>query len=297
MPFSPMMLPEPGGASQPPWIPPTGVGNQPGLSILRGVWIRGLSDVPIYGLIVSVIQVARSSVAIRERDEQHARLQAAFVQTRLHALQRQLQPHFLFNTLNSISALIHIQPTMADQMLGDLSELLRSALEQEQQPETPLSQEIELLDHYLGIQSVRFGGQLRTVRNFAPETLELLVPTFIFQPLVENAIIHGIGVRTEGGTIWVESQLVGERLLLRVIDDGKGAPSHHKSGIIEGIGLQNTRSRMETLYGSTASLRVGNRQSGGFLVELELPARKSGTPANSTRNLTKDSSTHESATR
>ena len=195
-------------------------------------------------------------------------------QARLEALRYQLNPHFLFNTLNAISTLVSEgDASGANAMLARLSRLLRSTLEENTLEEIPLRREIAIAEEYLAIEKARLGARLNLKLSIAPDTLDVLVPTFFLQPLVENAIRHGIGPRPEGGTLAIETHLSGGRFHLYVSDDGVGA--HAANGQQErargGIGLANTIERLRVLYGEDHGLIVKWPAEGGCRIEVQFP--------------------------
>lgn len=219
--------------------------------------------------LVHAIEYARQ---LRERDLHAARLTSQLATTRLDLLASRLQPHFLFNTLQGISTLLHRDPAAADAMLGRLGDLLRMALDGERRHEVPLREELELLDAYLGIVQARFGDRLTIHRAIADEALAVAVPRLVLQPLVENALEHGIARRPGAGTVEIAAARDGDRLLLRVSDDGPGlAPGGFPR---DGIGLSTTRERLATLYGAAHELSLGAAAGGGFEVRLRLPWRR-----------------------
>jgi LytS/YehU family sensor histidine kinase len=181
----------------------------------------------------------------------------------------QLQPHFLFNTLHSISALMHRDVEAADRMLTRLSDLLRLTLESASTPEVPLSRELDFLDAYLEIQQTRFEERLEVVRDIDPLALDALVPNLLLQPLVENAIRHGVANRTTGGRVEISARRENGRLTLSVRDDGPGLSPN--AG--QGVGLSNTRARLEHLYGEAQSLALANDPAGGVRVTVVAPYR------------------------
>jgi len=188
----------------------------------------------------------------------------------------QLHPHFLFNTLHAISTLVYKDPKGADEMIANLSELLRATLDTSDQQEIPLRKELDLLERYLEIQQVRFGDRLRIRKEVDPQTLDASVPTLILQPLVENSIKHGIEPRPGPGEIVIGAHRRGTALQLSVRDNGNGVEEHPaKDG--SGIGLSNTRARLEQLYGKEAKLTLSRPSNGGCSVELELPFRNADT--------------------
>lgn len=184
----------------------------------------------------------------------------------------QINPHFLFNTLNSIAALVYTNPRAADEMLGDLSELLRRSLDSMEEQEIPLAQELEFVGAYLGIEQKRFGERLRVEQTVPDELMKALVPALILQPLVENAIRHGVEPRRGPGLIAIEAKRENNRLHLIVRDDGRGLPepSSDNSGR-RGIGLANIQARLQGLYGQDQSFSFGTAEPQGCRVEIRLP--------------------------
>jgi hypothetical protein len=199
-------------------------------------------------------------------------LQTRLVEAQLQALKSQIQPHFLFNTLNAISTLVHHDPIRADRMISCLGDLLRTTLAHRQQQEVTVREEIELLAPYLEIEQTRFGDRITFEIHSDPDTFEARVPHLILQPLIENAIRHGIAPQRGPGWIAVTTGRSGDSLIVQVRDNGLGLngsdPLHG-----EGIGLANIRSRLEQLYGDRSALLIRERGSGGTLVELRIPFR------------------------
>src|SRR5579859_730964 len=185
----------------------------------------------------------------------------------------QLNPHFLFNTLNSIASLVYEEPQAADEMIGSLSELLRLALDDSTGQEITLREELNFLDKYLLIEQARFGERLRIEKEIEPEALDATAPILILQPLVENAVKHGIEAQLAPGVIRVVAKKSGAQLLLQVADNGRGAESAADGKLKEGVGLSNTRSRLKELYGENASLIIRAVETGGFLAEIQIPWR------------------------
>ena len=208
-------------------------------------------------------------------------LEGQLVQAQLRALKMQLQPHFLFNTLNAIMVLVRQQKGHeAEEMLGRLSDLLRGVLDDLEAQEIPLWRELEYLQLYLAIEQVRFQDRLRVETAAAPEVLDAAVPNMVLQPIVENAIRHGIGRSSSAGRIQISACAEEGALAIRVEDDGPGlAPA--EPGQARGIGLANTRERLAQLYGSAARLTVENGEHGGVVATLVLPCRviPAGPPA------------------
>jgi two-component system, LytTR family, sensor kinase len=224
--------------------------------------------------IVAFIEARRRG---REAALEQARLRAEVAEQRLVALTGQLQPHFLFNTLQNISALIHRDAEAADEMLAKLSELLRDLLRHRDHVLVPLADEIRHTGTYLDIARVRFAERLAVVIDVPPDVHEALVPLFILQPLVENALAHGIGGRLDGGCISVRARRVGDRLHLEVTDDGAGFAEGRPGR--EGIGLANTRERLRASFGDDQHLSLVRVEAGGTSARIELPYRTAPTRA------------------
>lgn len=212
----------------------------------------------------------------QERERRAVELEARLAQAKLQALRMQINPHFLFNTLNAISALVHTNPHVADDMITDLSELFRVSLESSDDQEIPLSRELESLQRYLAIERRRFGSRLQVEQNIAPEILNALVPTFILQPLVENAIRHGIEPQASAGKVAIRGRRDGDQIKLSISDNGKKPGDSASAGNKlnrQGIGLANTQARLQQLYGNGQSLSIGQGELGGWTVEIQLPFR------------------------
>ncbi|MEW6130096.1 MAG: histidine kinase [Acidobacteriota bacterium] len=203
-----------------------------------------------------------------------SQLEIQLSQAQLQALRMQLNPHFLFNTLHAISSLMRRNVEEADRMIAHLSDLLRLSLEHTGQQEVPLNQELEFLKRYLEIEQTRFQERLRVCMEIAPETLDALVPNLILQPLVENAIRHGIAPRAAPGTVEVFARRQGETLEIQVQDNGCGLQHNDSSGLTEGVGLANTRARLIQLYGAAQHFELKNRTEGGVTVKLIIPFRQ-----------------------
>jgi len=200
-----------------------------------------------------------------------SQLETRLVEAQLQSLQRQLQPHFLFNTLNTISALMHRDVEAADAMIARLSDLLRISLQTVGVQEVSLKEELDFLSKYLEIEQTRFRDRLTVKFDVPPDTFDALVPNLVLQPLVENAIKHGIGPRPAPGTIRIRARRVGTMLELAVQDNGVGLSAARLSDFNRGIGLSNTRSRLEHLYGSLHRFEFRQPAEGGLLVLIAIP--------------------------
>jgi signal transduction histidine kinase len=206
----------------------------------------------------------------RNRELTASRLETSLSEARLQALRAQLNPHFLFNTLNAISALaLKGEPVVVAEMLGRLSDLLRATLDHGRDAEIPLARELEFLDSYLAIQRLRFGDRFTVTQRIPPDTLQTLVPTLILQPIIENAVVHGVGAQLGGGSIEICATRNNGVLRLEVRDSGPGFRSARPD---EGIGLGNTRSRLEQLYGTGYAFECGSPPEGGAVVRITIPA-------------------------
>lgn len=229
-------------------------------------------DVLIYLGMTAVLIFSAHLERARERDLRAAQLESSLAQAELKNLRLKLQPHFLFNALNTISATMYDDPRAADEMLDRLAELLRASLKTSETDEVPLSVELELLDAYLAVERARFDERLHVEMEIAPEARSALVPSLLLQPLVENAIRHG-GVETKGrGSISVRATRLDSRLTLEVRDDGDGAPVG-RDPLASGLGLAATAERLRLLYGTDQSFTAANAPEGGFRVTANFPLR------------------------
>jgi len=199
-----------------------------------------------------------------------AQLETRLVEAQLQALQRQLHPHFLFNTLNTISGLIRTDPEAADVMIDRLGDLLRMTLHTSGVQEVPLKDELDVLQKYLDIEQTRFGNRLRVTMNIEPDTLDAKVPNLLLQPLVENAIRHGIAPNARPGWIAIDSELTGSQLTIHIRDSGNGLPPDRLMALNRGVGLENTRGRLEHLYPSAFQFTFSNIER-GFCVTVRIP--------------------------
>jgi signal transduction histidine kinase len=249
------------GATQ---VEPTWLGT---LSRLLGTTF--LLNLPVYWLIVAAAHVERLVRAAREEDRRRLRLEAQLADARLQTLRSQLQPHFLFNALNTISVLMHEDVDAADRILLQLSALLRRSLDGTEAHEVTLGEEIGFLQRYLEIEQARFGGRLSCRFDIPDEVLDARVPNLLLQPLVENALHHGLATRAGPGTVEIRAERRGDTLRLRVVDDGRGLPP----ATTERVGLANTRARLRLLYADRQRFEVRNSDGGGAVAEIELPWR------------------------
>ena len=198
-------------------------------------------------------------------------------EARLAALSRQINPHFLFNTLNSVAALIRSDPGQARQVVYKLSKILRRLLRQ-QDSLTSLGEELSFVEDYLAIEMVRFGDKLRFVKDIDPATLDLLVPSMLLQPLVENSIRHGLSNKVDGGMVRVRSRMAGGRLQILVEDDGVGIPEAKLATLFEqGIGVSNVNERLKVLFGDDYKMWIDSRLGEGTSTGIEIPEQTSGT--------------------
>ena len=225
----------------------------------------------IYWSIVLAVHVWQHHRAAQQQELRTSQLEALLAQTRLQMLSMQLQPHFLFNTLNTIAELVHQQPDAAEKMIGGLSRLLRETLHAGAGAvgRVPLTRELEVLDHYIEIQRARFGDRLCVDVTVDPSAREALVPSLLLQPLVENSIKHGIGARAGTGRVEIAAVRNGGRLRIEVRDDGRGL---RDAAVTEGVGLGNCRSRLQALHGPGAfQLEVIARSGGGVTARIDMP--------------------------
>ncbi|HEX4485371.1 MAG TPA: sensor histidine kinase [Terriglobales bacterium] len=228
----------------------------------------------VYWLILGASQIYHYYEHYLSSELQMERLERNFSEARLNALRMQLDPHFLFNALNTISSQVERDPRLARGMIEHLGDLLRLSLESKDRQEVPLAEEMSFLDHYVAIQKIRFGDQLKIETQISPEVKYASVPCLFVQPLVENAIRHGISRRSSGGTVVISAQRDDDRLDIRIIDDGVGLPIGWTLENSTGLGLSVTRERIAGLYPNGSSrFAVNRRDGGGTEVEISLPLR------------------------
>ena len=224
-----------------------------------------------YWVLVAVHQAWHNYKRFRDRALRASQLEARLAKAQLEVLKGQLHPHFLFNTLNAISTLLHRDAQAADEMITQLSDLLRLSLDSIGVQEVTLGQEVEFLSRYLDIQRTRFHDRLKVDVDVPEHLLQVFVPNQVLQPIAENAIKHGLATRPECGRIEVSARRNGPWLDLAVRDDGPGFRLGPEGLPMRGIGLRNTRERLRELYGPEAVLTLSNHPDGGAVVRLRLP--------------------------
>lgn len=224
-----------------------------------------------YWAIVFLSHARRYHYEVQARALAASRLETRLIEAQLQNLQRQIQPHFLFNALNTISALMHRDVEAADAMLARLGSLLRQAIETVDVQEVSLAEELDFLRKYVAIEQARFQDRLTVTFEIAHDTEDCPVPNFLLQPLVENAIRHGIGPRSGPGHVWVRAARDGAVLRLEVQDDGVGVEPSRLSDLEQGVGLSNTRSRLAHLYGDRHRFVVTTAPEQGLRVAIEIP--------------------------
>jgi signal transduction histidine kinase len=260
-------------------LPPAGVSVV--ALVLRAIQGNIVYENMIFWALAGVVHAIEFQRHALEREARAERLRAELMQARLDALVGQLHPHFLFNALNTVSSLMHRDVPAADAVLARIGDLLRRTLRAGERPEVTLAEELEMLDDYLAIMRARFHDRLTVDVHADPGTERALVPHFVLQPLVENALEHGIAQRAGDGHIEVRVTHEGARLVLTVADDGPGlSPPIRRSAAQDGehvgIGLANTRRRLAALYGDDHALALTNRATGGLVARIELPFRHAG---------------------
>ena len=242
-------------------------------ALARELWF-GFINALVISVGVLAAGIARAySMRYRERREHAARLQVQLAEARLDALRRQLDPHFLFNTLNAISSLVERDPRGVRRMISRLSDLLRFSLDGADKPEIALRDELAILDRYLDIVRVRFQGRLEVDTRIDERTLDVMVPSLILQPLVENALKHGVEKVRGQGHVVIESMLDGGSVVLRVRDNGPRGNGGAPSGTATGVGIRNTVARLAQLYGEAGRFTLRGLDDGGHAAEVRVPAR------------------------
>lgn len=232
---------------------------------------RFATDLAIYGAIIGVAHARRATEAVREREQAALKLEASLADARLSALREQLQPHFLFNSLNAMSTLaLRGDPEAVTRGLATLSDLLRFTLETQRTQEVPLAEELAFIDQYLELMMLRFGDRLTVVRSIEDDVLDAAIPVMLLQPLVENAIRHGIAEVPGPGTLQIRAARQGSDLLIELQDSGPGFRTDTRR---DGIGLTNSRARLLAMHGEAGRIECGNVNGSGGRVLVRLPYR------------------------
>jgi signal transduction histidine kinase len=259
--------------------------NEPPEADFPGWWTSSLLNYlqQLDWLLMTYLFLIGVAYALAYRRESEARalnasqLETRLVEAQLQSLQRQLHPHFLFNTLNTISGLIRSDPDGADKMIDRLGDLLRMTLHKSNIQEVPLKEELDVLQKYVEIEQTRFGSRLNVEMHVPPEVLDAQVPSLLLQPLVENAIRHGIAPNARPGWIAVHALREGNDLVLQIRDSGDGLPPERLMALNRGVGLDNTRSRLEHLYHARYTFTFSNLER-GFCVTIRIPFQIVETP-------------------
>lgn len=251
----------------------------PGIGLFWSL-ISGLFFVWVFIYLGLVGAVHARDYLRRSRSQERLadRLESRLVEAQLASLRGRLQPHFLFNTLQAVAGLVDADPAAARSVLARLGDLLRLSLKSSRRPFVSLGQEIDFVRGYLEIESARFDDGLTTAVDVPGELTEARVPSFVLQPLVENALRHGVSSSTLPGAVEVRARRAGEQLILAVRDDGGGEVPDPPSRWQEGIGLSSTRQRLEALYGDDHRMEIRLRDGGGVEVELRIPFEEQGEP-------------------
>ncbi len=249
--------------------------SKPFQEVLAIVFVRNIHlDIFAYMAVLALIHAYEYHNRYREREIANARLETELAQAELEALKMQLHPHFLFNTLNAISILVRKRETQASvRMITGLSDLLRMALDNVGRQLVSLKQEIDFVSRYLEIEKTRFADRLTVDVNVAADALNAEVPNLLLQPIVENAIRHGIAPRASSGHIEIRAEIHDKTLLIQVSDNGLGLPKPWNVDQCKGVGLKNIKARLEQLYGVKHQFNVDDKEGGGVVVRIEIPFR------------------------
>ena len=226
-------------------------------------------DMVIYAAIAAASHAWIYRGTVQQNERRTLELESQLKNAQLESLKLQLQPHFLFNTLETISALMYQDVASADRMITRLGDLLRHSLRNSARQQITLREEIEITSRYLEIEQTRFADRLSVSYDIDPGTLQATIPNFLLQPLVENAIRHGIAPSAQPGSIAIRARRKGDALLIEVVDNGRGAAQQPRVG--EGVGLANTRQRLDTLYGSNARMELIRPPEGGAISLVQMP--------------------------
>ncbi|HEY0159488.1 MAG TPA: histidine kinase [Thermoanaerobaculia bacterium] len=243
-------------------------GGPPVFAPLREIGrFRFLNQLLVYAAVLATGFAREFFLRDRRRQQQEVRLEAQLAEARLDALRMQINPHFLFNTLHAVSALVERDPAGVRRMIARLSELLRHTIDSRGSDEVTLREEVAFLRRYIEIMEIRFQGRLQVTMDIAEDALDALVPNLVLQPVVENALEHGAG-RAEGeGRVALSARRDGDDLRLSVRDNGPGL----EAGATTGVGVANTRARLEQLYGEFATLTLANAEDRGVVATITLP--------------------------
>ena len=269
-------------------VRPTGPGGRSPFGTVANALMmeRFPINILLFWAIVGVLYAVEHARALQDRERVAGALEADLVRAQLHTLRAQLQPHFLFNALQSIATLIPREPASARRMTMQLADLLRSTLDRTGEQRVTLREELELLGRYLAIEQIRYSDRLTINHDVDDDALDCLVPDLILQPLAENAIRHGVEPTPGAARLTIGARSHGDRLMIWVEDNGRGLPPGWVIGAQPGRGLQMTTRRLELLYGGDARLTVSNaanqrasRGSAGVRVEIDLPRQTPGAPS------------------
>jgi LytS/YehU family sensor histidine kinase len=249
-----------------------------GATIMGALSRNFASESMAFWAVIGIIHAFEFNRRYQEREIAAADLRTKLSEAQLEALRSQIHPHFLFNTLHSISTLMHRDVEAADSMLARLSDLLRLTLKHRGENEITLRDELSLAEHYLGIMSIRFGDRLTIAQCIEPETLDAMVPQFLLQPLLENALQHGVATTSGPARVEISAHTANARLSVAVTDNGRGGPTVPR-GERHGMGLSNTRLRLEQLYGRDQSLTLEKLPERGTRITVEMPYRRAAREA------------------
>jgi sensor histidine kinase YesM len=241
-----------------------------GWQLMSGYWT--------YGITACIAYAIRVTWSLREKEAARARAEAARASAELSALRGQLNPHFLFNTLHTVIALVRRQPQMAEAALEQFGEMLRYVLDinRAAQEDVALGDEMEFVRNFLALEQLRLGDRLRVIEDIHPDTLDCVIPSLTLQPLVENAVKYAVAPRVQGGSITISSSLHDSSLTLEVSDDGPGISAPVEGG--SGVGLRAVKQRLETRFPGASRFEVRTAHGEGFSVRLTLPARTGSVP-------------------
>jgi LytS/YehU family sensor histidine kinase len=261
------------------WTDAGKAANVPWQFFIQRLYLTNLDwTLMTYTTIVALSYALHYSKESQARAVKEAQLETRLVEARLRTLEAQLHPHFLFNTLHAISSLVHTNPDSADRMISRLSDLLRLTFDRSGSPGISLQEELEFLQKYLEIEQTRFQDRLSVRFDIDPDTLDAEVPRLILQPLVENAIKHGLSPQPGSGTVQIASQHRGDTLWIEVSDNGVGLSAGARARLRSGIGLTNTRDRLECLYGPAHRIEFSDDVK-GLAVRLEIPFHRTHMPS------------------